>query len=65
MTDERFEIEPVFRVTDELGHDLPALTAWVRGQLIEWLALEELAGESTPGLRDLRERLIHELEADE
>lgn len=56
--------EPTLRVTDELGHDLPGMTADVRRQILLWLGLEEAAGESSPGLRDLRERLQADEEAD-
>lgn len=56
--------EPVLRVTDELGHDLPGMTADLRRQMLEWLALEDAVGESSPGLDELRKFLLADEEAD-
>lgn len=49
--------QPALRVVDALGHDLPVPTSHVLHAMIAWLDLEELAGELTPGLRDLRDML--------
>lgn len=56
--------EPTLRVVDELGHDLPSATAEVRGAMIQWLDLEESAGESSPGLRALRDLFAADEEVD-
>lgn len=54
---DRVPDEPTLRVTDALGHDLPAMTIEVRHQMIGWLELEDAAGDLSPGLRELRDRL--------
>lgn len=58
------EHEPTLRVVDGLGHDLPSATADVRRQMIEWLDLEDAVGESSPGLRTLRDLLAVDEESD-
>lgn len=56
--------ELALRIVDGFGHDLPAMTQSTRRSMIRWLDLEEAAGESSPGLRALREALLADEEAD-
>jgi hypothetical protein len=54
--------EPTLRVVDALGHDMPATTERFAQQMLTWLDLEELAGELTPGLAEMRDRLRAQVE---
>jgi hypothetical protein len=51
---------PTLQVVDELGHDCPNTTEFLRRQLLGWLDLEEMVGDLSPALRELRDRLREE-----
>ena len=55
---------PTVEIVDELGQPVFTSSRYVAAAMLDWLNLETVAGDITPGLAELRDQLRQEFEND-